>query len=189
MSDAPAVPFVAASPNPWSELLHAEVAALLDQAGIRCLHIKGPSVVTWLDPADVDLALTTLPRVRVEIPLRRACITGVSGDHATTIERVDAVAGAAGEEVDVDVHGRFEGASPTSFEDLRLLLTNLDHAGWREVVALAGCLQAAPALTVGLLQVPDGKKIVRRYLERAKVSPNGGCASGTLRARRCGSRS
>ena len=42
------------SADVWSELLHAEVGALLGLAGIPCLHIKGPTVATWLyEPGDL----------------------------------------------------------------------------------------------------------------------------------------
>ena len=36
------------SARAWSELLHAEVGTLLRLAGVPCLHIKGPTVATWL---------------------------------------------------------------------------------------------------------------------------------------------
>src|SRR4051812_22589244 len=36
------------SARAWSELLHAEVGTLLRLADIPCLHIKGPTVATWL---------------------------------------------------------------------------------------------------------------------------------------------
>lgn len=219
---------ILASANPWSELLHAEVAHLLDQAGVRTLHIKGPTVVTWLygeeprnygdvdilvDPAGVDRALAaTLEhgwRYRY-----RDVDHWVTGDHATTIERIDALGESTGEEI--DVHLRFEGidldpvaafeilwrrrepitlghhevwapdltsrailiilnvgrmASEGSIKDLALLIDRLTDPDWREVVALARRLEALPALTVGLMQSPEGAECAHRYLDESLISP------------------
>jgi hypothetical protein len=107
----------------WSELLHAEVGARLGAADIPCLHIKGPTVATWLyQPGerswgDVDILL---PPSRMDDALEvllAAAFTyrdaglrwRTSEDHALTLNfdpRGDAQRKVAAE---VDVHHRFLG--------------------------------------------------------------------------------
>jgi hypothetical protein len=120
------------SARAWSELLHAEVGYLLGQAGIPCLHIKGPTVALWLyeegerEWGDVDIVVPPSRMDDTLAVLRGADMLdkhpGVSwvtsGDHAITL--VLAAAGLpAGAEV--DVHHRFPGIAlepERAFEEL-----------------------------------------------------------------------
>lgn len=107
------------SSRAWTELLHAEVAHLLREAGIPVLHIKGPTVALWLYEegerpwGDVDVLV---PPSRMHEAL---AVLGQHGlgeryagvnrhttdDHAVTLARSDPDIGAD----EVDVHDRFPG--------------------------------------------------------------------------------
>lgn len=110
------------SADAWSELLHAEVGTLLGLAGIPCLHIKGPTVATWLyEPGerpwgDVDILV---PPDRMDDALATLVDAGLalihpglrwqtSEDHAVTLWH-DPSQTERGGGADVDVHHRFEG--------------------------------------------------------------------------------
>ena len=57
-----------------------------------------------------------------------------------------------------------------SREDLRRLVASADADDWRELVALAGRLQALPALRAGLSLLPEGEAIGREHLPGVEVS-------------------
>jgi hypothetical protein len=113
----------AVSSRAWSELLHAEVGARLGAAGIPCLHIKGPTVATWLyEPGerswgDVDI-LVPPSRMNAAIEILLAAEFSyrdpgmrwwTSEDHALTLKfdpHGDAARKVAAE---VDIHHRFLG--------------------------------------------------------------------------------
>lgn len=116
---APSEPDHVSSPNAWIELLHAEVGYLLRTAGVPVLHIKGPTVVSWLyEPdgrpwGDVDVLV---PPSRLHDALGVLAEHGfveryagvnrrTSDDHAIAIRRLDPRIGLD----EVDVHDRFEG--------------------------------------------------------------------------------
>ena len=106
------------SARAWSELLHAEVGYLLREAGIPCLHIKGPTVALWLYEdderpwGDVDILV---PPVHMRAALALLGDKGMvevfpgvnrdtTTDHAVTVARDP-----AGLLDAVDVHDRFPG--------------------------------------------------------------------------------
>lgn len=111
------------SARAWSELLHAEVGYLLGQAGIPCLHIKGPTVALWLydegerEWGDVDIVVPPSRMDDAISVLGGSAILGrdaglgwrTGGDHAITL-----TLGAPGQpagEAEVDLHHRFVGIS------------------------------------------------------------------------------
>lgn len=119
------------SSRAWTELLHAEVAYLLRTAGIRVLHIKGPTVARWLYDdgerpwGDVDVLVD--PNVfddAIEVLAERGLVERYPGvnrqstdDHAVTVARTDPEIGLD----EVDVHHRFPGigADPVrAFDEL-----------------------------------------------------------------------
>lgn len=118
-----------ADPHAWVELLHAEVAYLLGNAGIPVLHLKGPTVAQWLyepgerPPGDVDVlvppdlmqdALDTL-YAHGFVDRYPGVNRRTSTDHAIAVHRLDPAIGAD----EVDVHDQFEGLeSPRAFEIL-----------------------------------------------------------------------
>ena len=123
------------SARAWSELLHAEVGTLLRLAGVPCLHIKGPTVATWLYDegerpwGDVDILVSP---TRMDDALEVLIDSGfayrdrglrwrTSEDHALTLWHDPAgVQGPSGA-AEVDVHHRFQGieADPErAFEEL-----------------------------------------------------------------------
>ena len=111
------------SSRAWMEVLHAEVGTRLAAAGVPCLHIKGPTVATWLyEPGerswgDVDILV---PPHRMDDALEVLLASGfsyrhpgvhwrTSEDHALTLwhdPRGDARHKVTAE---VDVHHRFLG--------------------------------------------------------------------------------
>ena len=123
------------SARAWSELLHAEVGTLLRLAGVPCLHIKGPTVATWLydegerpwgdvdilvSPARMDDALEVL--IDSGFAYRdRGLRWRTSEDHAITLWHDPAgVQGPSGA-AEVDVHHRFQGIETDperAFEEL-----------------------------------------------------------------------
>lgn len=107
------------SARAWSELLHAEVGHVLAEAGIPCLHIKGPTVALWLyEPGerqwgDVDVLV---PPSRMHEALAELASRGMvevfpgvnrhtTTDHAVTVARREP----SGLVAEVDVHDRFPG--------------------------------------------------------------------------------
>lgn len=110
------------SARAWSELLHAEVGFLLREAGIPCLHIKGPTVALWLydegerDWGDVDILVPPSRMDDALAVLRDAGIVDrdpglswrTSDDHAITMALGAPAPGLPGG-AEVDVHHRFEG--------------------------------------------------------------------------------
>jgi hypothetical protein len=107
------------SQRAWVELLHAEVAYILREAGVRCLHIKGPTVVKWLYAedgrhwGDVDILVSPAEMGEAIAALAERGFserfTGVNRqtteDHAITVRRTDPAIGLD----EVDVHDRFPG--------------------------------------------------------------------------------
>jgi hypothetical protein len=123
------------SARAWSELLHAEVGTLLRLAGVPCLHIKGPTVATWLydegerswgdvdilvSPGRMDDALEVL--IESGFAYRdRGLRWRTSEDHALTLWQNPASSHAQGGPAEVDVHHRFEGIEgdpERAFEEL-----------------------------------------------------------------------
>ena len=111
------------SSRAWSELVHAQVGTLFARGGVRCLHIKGPTVATWLYDegerpwGDVDILLSPSEMDRALELLLSSGFShrdpGVrwrtSEDHALTLwhdPHGTAHHGSAGE---LDVHHRFIG--------------------------------------------------------------------------------
>lgn len=112
----------AVSSRAWSELVHAQVGALLRGAGLPCLHIKGPTVATWLYDdderpwGDVDILL---PPSAMDPALEVLLSSGfshrdpglrwrTSEDHALTLWH-DPHHSAVRGHGEVDVHHRFPG--------------------------------------------------------------------------------
>ena len=115
----------AVSSRAWSELLHAQVGALLGRAGIPCLHIKGPTVATWealyaegeRNWGDVDILL---PPSGMDRALEVLLASGfshrdpglrwrTSEDHALTLWHDPDGRATHGAAAEVDVHHRFQG--------------------------------------------------------------------------------
>jgi Uncharacterised nucleotidyltransferase len=107
----------------WCEVLHAEVGARLGAAGIPCLHIKGPTVATWLyEPGerswgDVDILL---PPSRMDDALEVLLAARfsyrdpglrwrTSEDHAITLNFDPDGQAQRKVAAEVDVHHRFLG--------------------------------------------------------------------------------
>ncbi|MBF4765403.1 nucleotidyltransferase family protein [Nocardioides islandensis] len=110
------------SSRAWAELVHAQVGVLLAEAGLPCLHIKGPTVATWLydegerswgdidillPPSAMDAALDVL--LSSTFSLRDEGLRWrTSEDHALTLwhdPHHDATYGNG----ELDVHHRFPG--------------------------------------------------------------------------------
>ena len=111
------------SDRAWIELLHAEVGARLGAAGVPCLHIKGPTVATWLyQPderawGDVDILV---PPHRMDDTLEVLLASGfthrdpgmrwrTSEDHALTLWHDPRGDARHKQTAEVDVHHRFIG--------------------------------------------------------------------------------
>ena len=137
----------AVSSRAWSELLHAQVGALLGAAGVPCLHIKGPTVATWralydederawgdvdilLPPSGMDRALDVLlasgfshrdPGLRWR----------TSEDHALTLWHDPDGRATHGEAAEVDVHHRFQGieGDPAARVRRAVAATRAGHPG------------------------------------------------------------
>lgn len=120
MSSGDLVPVTARA---WCEVLHAEVGSRLGAAGIPCLHIKGPTVATWLyEPGerswgDVDVLL---PPSRMDDALEVLLAARfsyrdpglrwrTSEDHAITLTYDPDGAAVRKVAAEVDVHHRFLG--------------------------------------------------------------------------------
>jgi len=116
---------LAVSSRAWSELLHAQVGTLLGEAGIPCLHIKGPTIATWQalyadgerDWGDVDILL---PPSGMDRALEVLLASGfshrdpglrwrTSEDHALTLWHDPDGKARHGAAAEVDVHHRFQG--------------------------------------------------------------------------------
>ena len=119
------------SSRAWTELLHAEVAYALTQAGIPVLHIKGPTVALWLYEegerpwGDVDVLV---PPSRMHEALAVLAGRGMAErwagvnrhtteDHAVTLAHTDPAKGAD----EVDVHDRFPGLDADPERSFELL--------------------------------------------------------------------
>ena len=111
------------SARAWCELVHAQVGTLLARADIRCLHIKGPTVATWLYDegerswGDVDILL---PPSEMDRALDVLLASGyshrdpglrwwTSEDHALTLWHDPHGTARHGAAAEVDVHHRFPG--------------------------------------------------------------------------------
>lgn len=110
------------SARAWSELLHAEVAYLLRNAGIPVLHIKGPTVALWLydegerawgdvdilvPPSRMDDALDVL--LSADFGERDPGVNRhTTSDHAITLVH-QPPGDPASWGAEVDVHDRFDG--------------------------------------------------------------------------------
>ena len=127
----------AVSSRAWSELLHAQVGALLGAAGVPCLHIKGPTVATWRDLydegerdwGDVDILL---PPSAMDRALDVLLASGfshrdpglrwrTSEDHALTLWHDPDGRATHGAAAEVDMHHRFqgiEGDAQRAFDEL-----------------------------------------------------------------------
>jgi hypothetical protein len=107
----------------WCEVLHAEVGTRLGAAGIPCLHIKGPTVATWLyEPGerpwgDVDILL---PPSRMDDALEVLLAARfsyrdpglrwrTSEDHALTLNYDPDGQAQRKVAAEVDIHHRFLG--------------------------------------------------------------------------------
>lgn len=107
------------TPQAWTELLHAEVGYALSAEDIPVLHLKGPTVATWLyEPGerpsgDVDILVSASSLDEVlDVLAARGLVERYPGvnrrtttDHAVTLARRDPDIGRD----EVDVHDRFEG--------------------------------------------------------------------------------
>jgi hypothetical protein len=111
------------SPRAWAELVHAQVGTLLARAEVPCLHIKGPTVATWLYDegerawGDVDILL---PPSAMDRALEVLLASGfshrdpglrwrTSEDHALTLWHDPDGSTVHGAAAELDVHHRFPG--------------------------------------------------------------------------------
>lgn len=160
-----------ASGSAWTDLLHAEVAFLLREAGLAVLHIKGPTLAQWLyddgtrpagdvdvlvSPAQVDTALEIL-RLHGFVERFEGVDRAATTDHAVAMYRPDEQTG----HDEVDVHSSFPGldADPArTFDELwrRRELAQLAHTDvWfpdRAGVALLTVLNTARSRTPKTLE-------------------------------------
>ena len=127
-----------ASPHVWVDLLHAEVAYLLREAGVPVLHVKGPAVQQWLyaegerPSGDVDV-LVSPDRMQDALDTLYAAgfvdrFPGVnrrtSTDHAIAVRRMDPAVGLD----EVDVHDRFEGLETPAVKAFEVLWRHREPA-------------------------------------------------------------
>ena len=127
-----------ASPHVWVDLLHAEVAHILREAGVPVLHVKGPTVQQWLyaegerPSGDVDV-LVSPDRMQDALDALYAAgfvdrYPGVnrqtSTDHAIAVRRLDPAIGLD----EVDVHDRFEGLDRLAVQAFEVLWAHREPA-------------------------------------------------------------
>ena len=127
-----------ADPHVWIALLHAEVAHLLGQVGIRVLHLKGPTVEQWLydqgDRPSGDVDVLVPPdqmQDALDVLYEHGFVDRYPGvnrrtstDHAIALRRLDPAIGLD----EVDVHDRFEGFDRQAGEAFEVLWRHREPA-------------------------------------------------------------